>query len=675
MHRKHLWVPPVAAGAILCLLGLMLLATPATTQAQVEDWDYVGASECRSCHRALARDFEGSPHTLAMFNPGSTPEYLLADFSAGEEVRTVLFPGEVEARPFTSEDVRYVLGSGRYVQRFLYEVDRGEYLVFPAEWNTLTSEWQPFTLAEEWDSAAYDFNQNCAACHTTGFNASDLEWEDEGVTCEACHGPASEHLEVGNDIRDIPDRRDRRDLEATISLGLDAQTCGQCHSRGVDAEGHPFAADYRAGQTLLAEDGYSLVATDDPVHWWNTGHASQANMQFNEWMLSGHGSAFTDMQSAENFQIGCLACHNVTYNRLANVLAKIEITDDRDRLDVLYYDELDLDVGNLNRMSYAELLDATIAEMELNPDLFDRDALVLPQLLPYFLQRLHEEGDLEDTGVLLQEMETIIAAAASNTPLDHAEFALGVTCASCHNPHAGGESSLFPQVDGYQLCADCHQSAPATAGLHHPVREVFEGTSLIEGVSAVAGAHFSAEEGPRCVTCHLPQVPVESATRASHTFAPVMPGNTIDDDTVQDSCSGCHSEQVDAASMQILIDNIQNNTVERMEAIEAALNDSAPAWISDALTIVSGDGSKGIHNYAYVNTLLGAVEQELNLVPAVAELVLPDVEPIPATIPPVVDTSVAATGLTPPAIVFLAICGLIIGGAAYAFFFRGKSDE
>jgi predicted CXXCH cytochrome family protein len=658
-------------------LGLLLLVSPTATRAQDEEEErfYVGEGECSDCHRQLARDHEGQPHALAMFNVERNEEALLADFSAGEDVRTVQFPGEDAPRPFTLDDVRYALGSGRYVQRFLYEAEDDIYWVFPAEWNVLTGQWQPFTLAEDWNGDAYSFNQQCAACHTTGFDASQLEWEDNGVTCEACHGPGSLHTEVGGDIRDIPDDNDRRDLEASISLALDAQTCGQCHSRGTTADGQPYPAGYRPGALLADAGGYTLVASDDPLHWWQTGHASQANMQYNEWSQSGHGSAFNTMQSADDFQIGCLACHNVSFNRAANMLAKIELEDDRDRLEVLFYDELDLDVDDVNDLPYAELLDATIAEMELDPALFNRDALVLPQLLPYFLQRLHEEGDLEDTGVLLQQLEAIISAAESDTPIDHAELALGVTCTSCHNPHAGGEEPIVPTIDDYQLCTSCHQSAPATAGLHHPVRELFEGATLVSEVPGVASAHYSAAEGPRCATCHLPEVPVESASRASHTFMPVLPGAAIDQQTVQDSCSGCHSEQTDAASMQSLIDSIQSSTETRMQAIEAALSADTPQWVTDALAAVSGDGSKGIHNYSYVNNLLGAAEIQLGLAPASAELVLPDVQPIAADTQAVSAPTTSSGGLTMPGIVLLAICGLIIGGAAYAFFIREKSDE
>lgn len=102
-----------------------------------------------------------------------------ADFTQGEKERTVQFPGESSARPFTVDDVAFVIGSGRYVERYLYKVDRSAYLVFPAEWNVAAKKWQPYTPGNKWpEDAAFNWTQNCAGCHTTGLDPERGRWKD-----------------------------------------------------------------------------------------------------------------------------------------------------------------------------------------------------------------------------------------------------------------------------------------------------------------------------------------------------------------------------------------------------------------------------------------------------------------------------------------------------------------
>jgi len=69
----------------------------------------------------------------------------------------------------------------------------------------------------------------CGACHTTNYSEEGHQlrleglvgtWTFEGVQCEACHGPGSEH--VGAPSKD------------NIEINTEAAFCGTCHSRGDD---------------------------------------------------------------------------------------------------------------------------------------------------------------------------------------------------------------------------------------------------------------------------------------------------------------------------------------------------------------------------------------------------------------------------------------------------------
>ncbi len=57
-----------------------------------------------------------------------------------------------------------------------------------------------------------DSPKECLACHTTGFDAHTGEWQADGITCEACHGP---------DPGDHP--------QSIMPTAGSAEDCGSCH--------------------------------------------------------------------------------------------------------------------------------------------------------------------------------------------------------------------------------------------------------------------------------------------------------------------------------------------------------------------------------------------------------------------------------------------------------------
>jgi predicted CXXCH cytochrome family protein len=445
----------------------------------------------------------------------------------------VQFPNEETPRAFTLDDVKYVIGTGRYVQRYLYEVENNVYRVLPAEWNVAQQSWQPFTLAENWDAPQYDWGQNCAYCHTTGLNLERGRWEDEGVQCESCHGPGSQHQELADDAGRRPSDEELIAIRGALANVNDPQICGQCHSQGSSGA-NPFPTGYFPNNPLVAEGVFALSAAGDPVHWWTNQHGKSANMQYNEWLTSSHPQALSNLQNVEGeIAADCLTCHSADY-------------------------------------AYTERLRAAVTEGE-------------------------REGAVPDA---------LTATTAQ----------YGVTCTSCHNPHIEGNPNGFSLIaEPDALCTSCHSDADASDGLHSPTQQMFEGALFVPNVAAEPSAHFSAVEGPRCATCHLPEVPVESATRASHAFAPVLPEQALGQTTLQDSCIECHAEQVNPEQMQALIDVIQTDTQARVERARAAITASTPTWVITALDAVSGDGSWGVHNYAYTDALLDAVDVELGL--------------------------------------------------------------
>jgi len=667
----------ILSGLVLFFYSPAVLAQPELDDEPVSVREYVGSRECADCHRSLVRLHAETPHALALVNVEADKSPLLADFSTGADIRTIQFPGEDSARPFTADDISYAVGSGKYAQRYLYAAGDNNYLVLPAEWNALEGRWQPFTLSETWPDAAYDWTTQCAYCHTTNLNVEQGTRAEDGVQCEACHGPGSDHLDAGEATDPILTSRERTAIEASIELGLDPATCGQCHSRGTEpVHGHPFPLTFQPGEELLDREVFRLVSDRSPVHWWRTGQAAQPNMQLNEWIMTAHAGAFVTVEQHPRFTAGCLTCHNVTFSRAAQIVARIEANDNREQIDILY-DEADLDIGDVYRIEWDTLKALTLEQLELDAATIDDSSPFLPQILPYLIDMMHARDKLSSSQLLPHSLADVLSIGYEGADDSRNSEAFGITCAACHNPHSteGHPASLVRE--SYTLCSGCHRSAEPIYGLHHPAREVFEGRTLVAGIEGMPSAHFSAENGPTCATCHMPEVPVEHATRISHALWPILPAHASGVAGIEDSCTACHGERIAGQTMQQLIDSIQRDTRARYDAGRAALDDSSPAWLHETLQVIAGDGSWGIHNYAYTSTLLSNAERELGLKEDTAPLVLPDIPvqiPLQIEEPPPEAQIVSPGGLTTPSIILLAIAGGVLLISAYLFLVRGRNQ-
>ncbi|MBN1563822.1 MAG: hypothetical protein JXA10_08280 [Anaerolineae bacterium] len=200
----------------------------------------------------------------------------------------------------------------------------------------------------------------------------------------------------------------------------------------------------------------------------------------------------------------------------------------------------------------------------------------------------------------------------------------GITCVACHNPHPVEEDAeVLPamlQTDSYLLCVACHNSQTPEGEVleiggtvHHPVQEMFEGWKIVGAVEGVQGGHFQSEDGPRCVDCHMAdtvQIGAYGLT-GSHTMMTVLAnGSGIQND----SCTSCHTD-LSPEYIERFVSDTQSGVAERLKESQDRLTQTpdAPEWITTVLEFVTNDGSMGVHNYAYTDALLNAVEVELGL--------------------------------------------------------------
>lgn len=571
---------------VFCGLAVLLFSGDVLAQGGGDaPADYAGRAECSSCHRGLSRDHAEGLHANALIATTAEGTGIVADFATGEAERTLQLPGESDTRPFTLADTVYTMGAGRYAQRFIVEDTDGTLLVLPVEWNAVDAQWQPFELAESWPDPAYNFVENCAYCHTAGLDRDTGEWVDDGVQCEACHGPGTTHIDLANDAGFRPSTADLTAIRGAIHNLPDSQVCGQCHSAGTAPDGRPYPLGYLPGNVLVDEAVFTLSdPATDSVHWWATGvHGKDVNMQFNEWRTTAHANLPTELQELDYASDDCLRCHSGDYRYNQRVLGWFE------------------------------------------------------------------DGSLD---------------GEPPAPVTLENAAQGIVCQTCHNPHNEDNAQFLLWDEPYALCVECHSNTGIEGAVHHPNLEMYEGLSLTDEIAGIPSAHFTAEDGPDCVSCHMPRLPASEGDRASHAMVGILPGAPAELEAVA-GCTSCHTD-VTVEQIADFITQSQENTTGRLAAAQAALTDSAPAWVETALAMVDGDGSGGLHNYTYAQVLLNAAEAELGLLPD------PDAEDATAEqAPEWVDLPLLGVveGLTMPGLVIIVVTVLVLGVAGLILLF------
>jgi len=262
---------------VLIVFMLAVVFLLACVEIQAQEPGYVGAEKCAQCHGAKYESYRNTWH--ARFLRPASEETVLGDFSSTDPDLT-----------FSREDVVYALG-GQFSQRYLTELD-GELYVLPAQWNVADEEWVVYR-PDDWQDRPYA--QFCAGCHTTGFDAETGEWHEDGVQCEACHGPGLDHVALAGDTAHIVN-------PALLEFDEQTEICGQCHLRGSDPTGeYQFPLDYRPGGTLALEEAF--ISTSDPDAFWPDGSAKRHHQEYQDWKLSGHAAG-----------VACVFCH-VSHSR------------------------------------------------------------------------------------------------------------------------------------------------------------------------------------------------------------------------------------------------------------------------------------------------------------------------------------------------------------------------
>lgn len=283
----------IQSGRCLILVFGLLVSLLISLSAMGQSLGYVGSEACAGCHDGQVKAWQGSHHEMAMKH--ATSQSVLANFSdqtlpldgkqegkanrfyrKGEEVWVNIAGAD---QTFSDFKISYTFGTYP-LQQYMVEFPDGRIQLIPFAWDSRPPEqggqrW--FNLYPEttpidefyWTNAGQNWNFMCADCHSTNLNKNydqntnsyKTTWSEINVGCEACHGPASDHIEyvakLGDKHADSDALRGpnsnslmgfERDLSVSVKEWIalnghktlqpksikptdQVQTCAQCHSR------------------------------------------------------------------------------------------------------------------------------------------------------------------------------------------------------------------------------------------------------------------------------------------------------------------------------------------------------------------------------------------------------------------------------------------------------------
>ncbi|GAB1623560.1 multiheme c-type cytochrome [Agarivorans albus] len=329
-------------GLVFVWLGVSLCLSAA---------EYVGTNNCIECHQTQYQQWQGSHHDMAMRH--ANEQSILGDFAnaslefAGKTNRFFRKGAEYWVNiegpngDFSDYQITYTFGF-EPLQQYMVEFADGRVQLIPFAWDSRSKQqggqrWfhlypnQQKTDEFYWTNAGQNWNYMCADCHSTqlqkGYDSSsntyNTTWFEINVGCEACHGPASDHIKwtqsdnkqaalanlgqysgFSRTLQTAVSEWTYQAGESTLSAASHQQSqqlkvCAQCHSRRSQISG---SNDHVAG-SLLDRYQPSLITAElyhddgqiyDEVYVW--GSFQQSKMK--------HAG------------VSCSNCHNVHSGQL-----------------------------------------------------------------------------------------------------------------------------------------------------------------------------------------------------------------------------------------------------------------------------------------------------------------------------------------------------------------------
>ncbi len=231
------------------------------------------------------------------------------------------------------EDYKITHTFGVYpLQQYLIEFPGGKYQCLLAAWDSEKGEWfdlQPNLKIHpsewlHWTGGSMTWNTMCADCHSTNLKKNydqvsrtyNTTYDIINVSCEACHGPSSNHIAYYSDSTAYADREPPRlYMTSEMSSKEVVQKCARCHSRRTQLTPYfDYEGDFMDHYSpfLLNAPNYELDGQiNDEVYVY--GSFVQTQMFLEE-------VSCNDCHDPHNLKLKktgnslCLSCHTPNYN-------------------------------------------------------------------------------------------------------------------------------------------------------------------------------------------------------------------------------------------------------------------------------------------------------------------------------------------------------------------------
>ena len=329
---------------------------------EVRELGYVSSDTCRTCHPTQYATWHRSYHRTMTQVVG--PDTVLSDWnttvlvrgkeyrlfrrgdefwvdmidpqygSTGRDIYGDLFHGENRTERVQRQAL---LATGSHHQQvYWFSADEGRTLfLFPFTWLVKEERWIPYEdsfLRPHYEIETTEvWNEECVRCHSTGSQPlflglgvkTDTRVGEFGIACEACHGPAEEHVRVNRS----PWRRYWRHLVGVgdstmvhprkLSTERANEMCGQCHS----VNGHKSTALYeewrqsgyrfRPGDRLL-DTRMIARRPDRELDWITRFVVDKFTWEDGMIRISGRDyNGILDSACARGGELSCLSCHSM----------------------------------------------------------------------------------------------------------------------------------------------------------------------------------------------------------------------------------------------------------------------------------------------------------------------------------------------------------------------------
>ena len=260
---------------------------------------YAGAQSCMTCHTAQFEAWQGSHHDLAMQHANAKSvlgDFDDASFRHGDVTSTFYQKGgrylvRTDGPDGKLQDFEIKYTFGVYpLQQYLVELPGGRLQALSITWDArpqaqggqrwfhlYPDETIPHDDVLHWTRPSQNWNSRCAACHSTNLQKNydpetktfSTHWAEINVACEACHGPASEHVAWANKQPGWKDHKETKGLQVQLderdevrwpinkdtgsatrsrvrTTSNEIEVCAPCHSRRS-----AITADHVPGEPLL----------------------------------------------------------------------------------------------------------------------------------------------------------------------------------------------------------------------------------------------------------------------------------------------------------------------------------------------------------------------------------------------------------------------------------------